>query len=80
MTVGNKTNFLTINFSKNSLHECLADGVFRGITVRWRNWRRLVGHSNIQPYCQREGFNVRGDYVSNPKPYAKVKPTVYIEL
>jgi hypothetical protein len=70
MKVGNKTNFITIDMSKNSLYECLADGRFRGVTVKWKHWRRLLEKPAIQDHCKREGFNVKGD--ENPTPFAKV--------
>ena len=64
MKIGQKINFLTTDKAADSLYSLIADGEDRGTTSLDRGaWKSLLGsEASLQPNCNKEGFNVLGDY------------------
>ncbi|XP_020606855.1 uncharacterized skeletal organic matrix protein 5-like [Orbicella faveolata] len=63
-----RTNFITLDQSAESLHSLIADGQFRPTSVGRDTWKSLLGsQGSLQPNCNREGFNVESDSQNFPK-------------
>ena len=58
MKVNNVTKWIVINHNASSLLYVIADGVFKKMTAGKNRWLSLMDGSDLQPYCNREGFNI----------------------
>ena len=59
------TSFISINKNADSLYSLIADGQFRVTSLGRNTWKALLGSKgNLQPHCNREGFNA---YCGGPK-------------
>ena len=57
-----KTNFIVINKTADSLHSLIADGQYRNIALSRNTWKTLIGsEASLQYNCNMEGFNTAGD-------------------
>jgi len=60
MMVGNKTNFIVVNQTANSLYALIADGQYRATSLGRDTWKTLIGpQASLQRNCSNEGFNVK---------------------
>ena len=58
MKVNGVTKWIVINHQASSLFDMIADGVFKKTTAGKNNWLSLMDGSDLQPYCNTEGFNI----------------------
>lgn len=58
MTVAGVTRWLPLSYSAASLYSLIADGQYRPTSLGRNAWKSLIGGSDIQPNCNKEGFNV----------------------
>lgn len=66
MKVRAELNFVSINYSANSLHSLIADGKYRQTNIGRQKWKSLISGSSLQSNCNLEGFNiVRGSLTEN---------------
>ncbi len=56
--MNNNLNFISISYQASSLYNLIADGSYRSTNIGRTKWLSLVKGSGLQPYCDREGFNV----------------------
>ena len=57
-----KTNFIVINKTADSLYSLIADGQYRATSLGRDTWKSLVGsEASLQTNCNKEGFNAIGD-------------------
>lgn len=53
-----KSNFMVINMTADSLHSLIADGQYRSTSLGRDTWKTLIGsESSLQGNCNMEGFN-----------------------
>ena len=53
-----KTNFMVINMTADSLHSLIADGQYRSTSLGRDTWKTLIGsEASLQGNCNMEGFN-----------------------
>lgn len=58
-TVNDVTNFASITYTATSLYDVIADGSQRAVGLLGKSkWQSLIAGSSLQPYCNREGFNL----------------------
>ena len=57
MKLKGKTNWIKLNYTAESLHSVIADGVYKPTSVGRNTWKSLVDDSSLQTGCQIEGFN-----------------------
>ena len=58
MKIGQKTNFIVINKTANSLYSLIADGQYRATSLGRNTWKKLIGsQASLQLNCNKEGFN-----------------------
>ena len=61
MKIGHQVNSIVINKQANSLHSLIADGNYRSTSLGRDTWKKLIGQqASLQRYCNKEGFNCRG--------------------
>ena len=61
MKIGHQVNSIVINKQANSLHSLIADGKYRSTSLGRDTWKKLIGQqASLQRYCNKEGFNCRG--------------------
>jgi len=59
MKIDHQINFIVINKQAKSLYSLIADGQYRDTSLGRDTWRTLIGSQvSLQPYCNKEGFNV----------------------
>ena len=58
MTANDVTNWILVNNAATSLYSLLADGAYRETNAGRAEWLSLVNDASLQPYCNKEGFNV----------------------
>ena len=58
MKVNGVTKWIVINHQASSLLNVIANGVFERRYVGKIKWLSLMDGSDLQPYCNREGFNI----------------------
>ena len=66
MTENDDTNWILVNYSANSLYSVIANGYYRKTNVGRKQWMSLVNGAELQPNCNKEGFNIKF-YVRNLK-------------
>ena len=65
-----KTNFIVLNKTADSLHSLIADGQYRGTALGRNTWKKLIGlEASLQGHCNMEGFNT----ASTASPYSKAR-------
>ena len=53
-----KTNFIVIKMTANSLYSLIADGQYRATSLGRNTWKKLIGsQASLQLNCNKEGFN-----------------------
>ena len=68
MMVGNKTNFIVINQTANSLYSLIADETYRATSLGRDKWKTLIGsQASLQHKCNKEGFNAVGNSSKHSK-------------
>ena len=75
MKVNNVTKWIVINHKASSLFNVIADEVFRYTYVGESRWLSLIDGSDLQPYCNREGFNIN---IPGQSPNAHLKVRIGI--
>ena len=61
MKIGQKTNFIVINKTANSLYSLIADGQYHATSLGRDTWKKLIGsQASLQRNCNKEGFNAVG--------------------
>ncbi|KAL9951897.1 hypothetical protein ACROYT_G044640 [Oculina patagonica] len=59
---GKGTDFIVIDKKASSLYALIADGKYRPTSLGRDMWKALIGSAaNLQPNCNREGFNAVSD-------------------
>ena len=62
MKIGQQNRFITFIETASSLYSLIADGKYRSTSLGRDTWMALIGpQASLQPYCNREGFNVVSD-------------------
>ncbi|XP_028390758.1 uncharacterized skeletal organic matrix protein 5-like isoform X2 [Dendronephthya gigantea] len=54
--------WIVIKHKANSLFELIANGEFIETKVGENQWKSLITDSELQPYCNKEGFNIDGGH------------------
>ena len=68
MKIGQQIKFIVINKKASSLYSLIADGQRRLTSLGRNTWMSLMGSNhNLQPRCNREGFNILSDDTSMGK-------------
>ena len=68
MKVDGVTRFLRVDKAAASLYALIADGQYRATSLGRDAWKGLVGpKGSLQRNCNREGFNTKGNRMSNSK-------------
>ena len=59
MKIGQQFKSVVINHQARSLYSLIADGKYRATSLGRNSWKKLIGsRASLQPYCNKEGFNV----------------------
>lgn len=58
MKVGADLNFISINYTADSLYSLFADGRYRATVLGREKWMSLINNSSLQSKCNQEGFNI----------------------
>ena len=67
MKLGDTTNWIKLNYTAESLHSVIADGVYKPTSVGRNTWKSLVDDSSLQTGCQIEGFNSHAGVTVAPR-------------
>ena len=68
MKIGHQIKFTRISVNANSLYSLIADDHYRATSLGRNTWKSLIGpQASLQTNCNREGFNVAGNELSNAK-------------
>ena len=59
MTWNGTTNWILVNYAATSLHSMITNGNFIQTNVGRAEWMSLINGAKLQPYCNKEGFNVK---------------------
>ena len=63
-----KTNFIVINKTADSLYSLIADEQYRATSLGRDTWKSLIGsQASLQFNCNKEGFNAICSWVGNSK-------------
>jgi hypothetical protein len=58
-TVNDVTTFAAIPYTAMSLYDVIANGNQKAVSLLGKSkWKSLIAGSSLQPYCNREGFNL----------------------
>ena len=75
MKVNNVTKWIVINYQESSLFDVIAHGYFARRSVGKNKWSSLIDGSDLQLYCNREGFNIN---IPGQSPNAHLKVRIGI--
>ncbi|XP_022784725.1 uncharacterized skeletal organic matrix protein 5-like [Stylophora pistillata] len=68
MKIGGQIRFIVLNMEASSLYSLIADQKYRSTSLGRDTWKKLIGpEASLQPNCNREGFNVVSNVVTNPR-------------
>jgi hypothetical protein len=73
MKVKNVTKWIAIDHKASSMFSVIAKGSYTSTSIGREAWKSLISDSNIQQYCNREGFNVQMGNNYNPDAYVKIR-------
>ena len=68
MKLGDTTNWIKLNYTAESLHSVIADGVYKPTSVGRKTWKSLLHNSSLQRKCDLEGFNSHANVTTVPNP------------
>ena len=68
MKLGDTTNWIKLNYTAESLHSVIADGVYKPTSVGRNTWKSLLPESSLQRKCDLEGFNSHANVTKVPNP------------
>ena len=58
MTRNGVTNWILVEYTATTLYSVIADGSFHNTGAERGEWLSLINGVNLQPNCNKEGFNV----------------------
>lgn len=59
MTRNNDTNWILVNYAATSLYSVMVNKTFHATKAGRAEWLSLIDSAPLQPYCNKEGFNVK---------------------
>ena len=68
MKLGDTTNWIKLNYTAESLHSVIADGVYKPTSIGRNTWKSLLDDSSLQTECNIEGFNSHASAINVPRP------------
>ena len=64
MTENDVTNWILVDYAASSLYSVIAEGITSETKAGRAEWMSLINGAELQPNCNKEGFNVQCSYPS----------------